>query len=529
MSTETVDAVVIGAGPNGLTAAAALADAGWDVLVLEEQPQPGGAVRSAELHPGFRTDLFSAFYPLGAVSPAFAALDLESHGLSWSRSPNSFGHPLGPEDEDAVVVSRRAEDTAADLERRCAGDGEAWMALVEQWNTVRSSLLKLLLSPFPPVRGSTSLLRALGPAESLRFARMLALPVRRLSEELFGGDAARLLLLGNAMHSDIPPDAPGSGVMGYLLTMLAQDVGFPCPVGGAGALTDALVRRGEHAGVQIRCGDRVTDIDVEDGTAVAVRTAGGRRVKARRAILADVSAPALYGKLLASSSVTERARADLQGFEWDTPVVKVNYALDSPVPWRSESLSRTGTVHVGADSNAMVRWSADLSTGVVPESPFLLFGQMTTTDPTRSPAGTESAWAYTHLPRGVTDDESADLLAERVDAQLEAYAPGFRDTILGRTVQRPADLEAADANLVGGAVNGGTAQIHQQLFLRPAPGLGGSRTPVGKLYLASAGAHPGGGVHGMCGWNAADAALQDQRATGPLRRGLHALGRRVMS
>ena len=198
MSTETVDAVVIGAGPNGLTAAAALADAGWDVLVLEEQPQPGGAVRSAELHPGFRTDLFSAFYPLGAVSPAFAALDLESHGLSWSRSPNSFGHPLGPEDEDAVVVARRAEDTAADLERRCAGDGEAWMTLVEQWNTVRGSLLKLLLSPFPPVRGSTSLLRALGPAESLRFARMLALPVRRLSEELFDGEAARLLLLREA-------------------------------------------------------------------------------------------------------------------------------------------------------------------------------------------------------------------------------------------------------------------------------------------------------------------------------------------
>lgn len=529
MTGETVDAVVIGAGPNGLTGAAALADAGWDVLVLEEQPEPGGAVRSAELHPEFRADLFSAFYPLGAVSPAFEALELESHGLQWSRSPNSFGHPLGPGDEDAVVVARDAADTADDLERRCAGDGDAWLGLVDQWSKVRSALLQLLLSPFPPVRGSASLLRALGPAEGLRFARMLALPVRRMSEELFDGEAARLLLLGNAMHSDIPPDAPGSGVMGYILTMLAQDVGFPSPVGGAGALTDALVRRGEHAGMQLRCGSRVTEIEVEDGNAVAVRTAGGDRVKVRRAILADVSAPALYGTLLAGSPVADRARDDLRGFEWDTPVVKVDYALGSPVPWRSPSLSRTGTVHVGADTNAMVRWSADLSTGVIPESPFLLFGQMTTTDPTRSPAGTESAWAYTHLPRGITDDESADILAERVDAQLEAYAPGFRETILGRTVQRPGDLESADANLVGGAVNGGTAQIHQQLFLRPAPGLGGSRTPVGKVYLASAGAHPGGGVHGMCGWNAADAALQDQKVTGPLRRRLHTFGRRVMS
>lgn len=529
MSVETVDAVVIGAGPNGLTAAAALADAGWDVLVLEEQPEPGGAVRTAELHPGFRADLFSAFYPLGVVSPAFSALDLESFGLQWSRSPKSFGHPLAPDDDDAIVVSRSPGDTAADLERRCPGDGDAWMALVEQWNDVRGALLQLLLDPFPPVRGSASLLRTLGTGESLRFARMLALPVRRMSEELFSGEAARLLLLGNAMHADIPPDAPGSGVMGYILTMLAQDVGFPAPVGGAGALTDALVRRGEHAGVQIRCGSAVTDIEVDDGTAVAVRTAGGERVKVRRAVLADVAAPALYQRLLPTSAVSDRIRADIRGFEWDTPVVKVNYALNSPVPWRSPSLAEAGTVHVGADTNAMMRWSTDLATGVVPQSPFLLFGQMTTTDPSRSPAGSESAWAYTHLPRGITDSAAADYLAERVDEQLEAYAPGFRDTILGRTVQRPADLEAADANLVGGAVNGGTAQIHQQLFLRPAPGLGGSRTPVKGLYLASAGAHPGGGVHGMCGWNAAHAALADRKATGPIRRGIHTLTQRVLS
>src|SRR5690606_12988798 len=191
MSDATVDAVVIGAGPNGLTAAAVLADAGWDVLVLEEQPEPGGAVRSAELHPGYCADLFSAFYPLGVASPAFQALDLASHGLRWVRSPKAFGHPLGPDDEDAIVVSPDPTDTAADLERRYVGDGEAWLALFDQWKQVRGALLELLLGPFPPVRGSVDLLRTMKTGDLLRYARMLALPVTRMSAELFGGSAAR--------------------------------------------------------------------------------------------------------------------------------------------------------------------------------------------------------------------------------------------------------------------------------------------------------------------------------------------------
>jgi len=201
-------------------------------------------------------------------------------------------------------------------------------------------------------------------------------------------------------------------------------------------------------------------------------------------------------------------------------VLKVNWALDGAVPWRAPGVAGAGTVHLGADVAGLVRWDADLETGVLPATPFLLFGQMTTSDPARSPAGTESAWAYTHLPRDVTDDAVADELAARVDATLETYAPGFAGRVLARHVQRPGDLQSADANLHGGAVNGGTAQLFQQLVFRPVPGLGRPETVVRGLYLGSAAAHPGGGVHGVCGWLAARAALADQRALGVLRRGV---------
>ncbi|WP_072814352.1 phytoene desaturase family protein [Rhodococcus zopfii] len=513
---ERVDAVVVGAGPNGLTAAALLADAGWDVLVLEAQPEPGGAVRTAELHPGYRADLFSAFYPLAAVSPAFTELDLAAHGLSWSRSPAAFGHPRAPEDEDAVTLRATAQETAQDLERRCAGDGDTWMRLHEQWSTIREPFLRMLLGPFPPIRSPLTALRRLGPGEALRFVRMLALPARRMAQELFGGESAGLLFQGNAAHADIPVDAAGSGLMGYLLTMVGQDVGFPVPTGGAGELTAALVRRATSAGAELRCGREVERLVLGDG-ATTVRTTGGERITARRAVLADVSATALYGKLLPPEALPDRVRRDLQRFEWDTSVVKVNYAMSQPIPWRSPSLRSAGTVHLGADGNGLVRWGADLGTGTVPRSPFVVLGQMTTADPTRSPTGTESAWAYTHLPRGVSDDDAATALAQRMDETLEEHAPGALANVVHRSVQLPGDLERADANLVGGAVNGGTAQLHQQLVFRPLPGLAGPRTAVDRVYLAGAAAHPGGGVHGMCGAHAAAAALADHGVTGRLR------------
>jgi phytoene dehydrogenase-like protein len=207
-------------------------------------------------------------------------------------------------------------------------------------------------------------------------------------------------------------------------------------------------------------------------------------------------------------------------FVWDTPVLKINYALNAPIPWRSKSLRGAGTVHVGADHDGLVRWMADLNTATVPLHPFMLFGQMTTADPSRSPPGTESAWAYTHLPRGVADDASADQLSVAVDLVLEKHAPGFTDRVIGKSIQRPSDLEASDANLHDGAVNGGTSALFQQLIFRPAPGFGRAETPVQNVFLGSAGASPGGGVHGVCGRNAARAALAGDGTRGWPRRRL---------
>jgi phytoene dehydrogenase-like protein len=516
-----VDAVVIGAGHNGLVAAALLADAGWDVLVLEAQPDPGGAVRSAELVPGYVSDLYSAFYPMSVASPALSALCLEEHGLQWSHAPAVVGHARSASDDDAPVIYRDPSRTAAELDRRCAGDGDNWWRLVETWRTIKAPLLETLFSPFPPLRGPMQLLHRLGTAEALRVARLLMLPASVMAREVFNGDAARLLLLGNAMHADVPIDAPGSGAMGFLMTLLAQDVGFPVPVGGAGQLTAALVARGAATGAQLECGQRVDAIDVRDGRAVAVHTAGGRTVRVRRAVIADVSAPQLYEQLMPDVAIPRRLRQDLAHFAWDTPVVKTNYALDAPMPWRSKSLRDVGTVHLGADHHGLIRWLADLNTATVPNKPFILFGQMTTADPSRSPSGTESAWAYTHLSRDTNDDESADKLAVTVDQVLEEHAPGFGRHVVGRVVQRPSDLEANDANLSGGAINGGTAQLQQQIIFRPTPGFGRAETPLANVFLGSASAPPGGSVHGICGRNAAQAALKSDGLRGWPRRRLN--------
>jgi phytoene dehydrogenase-like protein len=515
---QTVDAVVIGAGPNGLVAASALADAGWDVLLLEAQAEVGGAVRSAELWPGAIADRFSAFYPLAAASPVICRLELERHGLEWVQAPTVIAHLADPDADDAALLHRDPADTAAALDRASPGDGDAWLTLFAQWQRVQEPLLAALFTPFPPVRSGARLLYRAGPRDALQLARMAVTPMTRLARELFSGPAPGLLMAGNAMHADVPMDAAGSGVFGWLLAMLAQDVGFPVPKGGAGRLSQAMAARARSAGAVIETGQPVSEVIVRGGRAVGVRTVGGREIRARRAVLADVDAPRLFTELVGEQHLPARLRADLRRFEWDLPTVKLNWLVDGGIPWRATEARKAGTVHLGTDLAGLAQWSSDLAGGRDPEQVFALLGQMTTADPTRSPAGTESAWAYTHLPRDHHEVEAADQMIKRVEETVERFAPGFTDRIVGRTVQRPGDLEADDGNLHHGAINGGTAQLHQQLIFRPATGLGRSETVIEGLYLAGASAHPGGGVHGACGWIAARSALSATGRLGPAHR-----------
>ncbi|HSK54037.1 MAG TPA: NAD(P)/FAD-dependent oxidoreductase [Jiangellales bacterium] len=506
--------MVVGSGPNGLVAAALLADAGWDVVLLEATDRLGGAVASAEsVAPGYVTDLFSSFYPLGAASPVIRDLELERHGLEWVHAPTVLAHPLP--DGRCAVLSRDLDRTAESMASFATADGPRWRHLAAEWDRIGEFVIDALLRPFPPVRAGWALLREAGPAGVGDLARRALLPVQRLGNEEFDGEGARLLLAGNALHADLAPESPGSGVFGWLLAMMGQQVGFPVPRGGAGALAEALASRARAAGAVLVTGAPVTEVVVRAGTALGVRTAGGDAVRARRGVLADVPAPTLFGRLVPRDLLPARARGKLDNYPWDDATLKVNWALSSSVPWTAPEAREAGTVHVGADLDGLTGFAADVARGRAPERPFLLVGQMTTTDPTRSPAGTESLWAYTHVPRSLAGDRAAmDRQTERVEEVLEAHAPGFRDLVLARQVQRPRDLEAANPSLVGGAVNAGTSQLHHQLVFRPWTGLARSETPVDRLFLASASAHPGGGVHGACGANAARAALLAAGARG---------------
>jgi phytoene dehydrogenase-like protein len=363
----------------------------------------------------------------------------------------------------------------------------------------------------------------------LRFARFFTLPLRRWADEEFAGAGAPALLAGNALHSDLGPEQSGSALFGWLLGMLGQTVGFPVPVGGAGRLSDAMVERARQRGVDIVCNACVAEVIVRGGRAVAVRTADGREIAATKAILAAVDAPQLFGSMVAAEHLPPELLRDLKRFQWDNATLKVDWALRRPIPWRAPECAEAGTVHLGGDLDAMSRYGLQLSTGAVPDLPYAVVGQMTTADPTRSPAGTESAWAYTHLPQRVRSDAGDDgitgtwdeaevaTVVARLERQVERAAPGFSDAIVARHVFGPWDLHAADNSLWQGALNGGSAAIHQQLFWRPTPGLGRPSTPVRGLYLASASAHPGGSVHGACGSNAATVALRDAGWLGPVR------------
>jgi phytoene dehydrogenase-like protein len=516
MLPRRVDAVVVGSGPNGLVSAAALADAGWDVLVLEASDTLGGAVRSTETD-GWVSDRFSSNYPLGVASPVLRALELENYGLRWSRAPLPLAHLLDP--ETSATIHPDPNDTAASISAEYPADGDAWLELYSAYVKIREPLLQALLTSWPPVVPGVRLARRLGSAgELVRFARFMAMPMHRMGQELFEGPAGRALLAGNAFHADASLTGSVSGTMGWLLAMLAQDVGFPVAEGGSSSLSGALVRRAERAGALFVTGTPVTGIEVSGGKVTGVRTASGERVAVSRAVIADVSAESLYGELLPSATVPSGLRRDLDRFEWDYPTVKLNFRLSGPIPWQAKDAHTAGVVHLGGTADDLVHTSADLDTGRLPSAPFLLVGQTSKSDSSRSPEGSEAVWAYSHLPRKVADDAAAEKLGDRMERLIERFAPGFSALVVDRELQKPSDFTRGNSALGLGALGGGTSQLHQQLIFRPTVGLGSPRTYISGLYLGSSAIHPGPGVHGACGHLAARTALRDASLVGPLTR-----------
>jgi phytoene dehydrogenase-like protein len=499
------DALVVGSGPNGLTAAITMARAGWRVLVLEASERPGGAVATEELTlPGFHHDTFSAVYPAGAASRAFASMPLERHGLRWVHPAACVAHPLP--DGTAAALYRDVDRTAASLEAIHAGDGESWRAFASPFVEHFDALRDTMLAGFPPLGGSLRLAAGLGPRGIFGFTCLLPMSARRLGEKLFSGDGTRAWLYGSAMHSDVPPVGPGSAIAAAYMNLLGHGVGWPSPEGGAGRLTDALVSYLRELGGEIHTGANVTRIEVRRGRVVGVEVNGGERVGSR-VLVADVMPGALDA--LTAGALPARYSRGLRRYRMGPSTLKIDWALDGPIPWSAPQAREAGTVHVGGSAAEILQTTAP-GDGL-PERPFMLLGQQSLADTSRAPAGKHTAWAYSHGPQtGVDWVAERDRHVERMEAQVERFARGFRDLILARHVLGPADLQRRNANLVGGDVGGGSYTLKQVIF-RPVPSLAPYRTPVRGLYLCSAATFPGGAVHGIPGRAAARLALAEAR------------------
>jgi phytoene dehydrogenase-like protein len=493
---------VVGAGPNGLAAAIRLAEAAVPVTVLEAADRVGGAVRTEELTlPGFRHDTFSAVHPAAAASPVFARMPLAEHGLAWVHPHVCMAHPLA--DGSALALDRDLDTTARRLDRRHAGDGRRWAALVRPYLDAFDAVRRLMLAGFPPLGGALELLWRAGPEPVLGFTRVLAGSAAALAHRLFEDDGARAWLYGSAMHGDVLPDARGSATPGLYLNLLGHAVGWPSPRGGAERLTDALAAYLTSLGATIVTGARVERIVARSGHVTGVGIAGGAELPAA-VVIADVMPHALVA--MAGEALAGWYRRALSAYASGPATVKVDWALGAPIPWTAPEARQAGTLHVGGTEAEMLASLAEAQTGLS-DRPFLLVGQQSVADPTRAPEGGHTAWAYTRGPQAAAGRLSAPRHIDAMERQIERFAPGFRDRILARHVLGPADLEARNPNLAGGDVGGGSYRLRQAIF-RPFPKLSPYTTPLGGLFLGSAATFPGGGVHGVPGDAAARAALR---------------------
>jgi phytoene dehydrogenase-like protein len=501
---EGWDAIVVGAGPNGLVGAATLARRGWRVLVLEAKHRPGGALYSEELtRPGFLHDVGAAFFPFADHSPAFRHLDLVGAGLEWRNAPFESCHPAP--DGSCASISRDVERSV----RSFGPDGPVWRRLGEWQRTMGPQLAEALLAPLPAVAAAWRL----GPLHLARLALYGIKTSAGWSHRYFQTEAARRIIPALALHVDLGPDDWSGAGLGLVLALLAAGSGFRVPVGGAFSITQALLRRLEESGGRIQLNTHVTEILARSQRAVAVRTDGGEEIPVQGAILADVGAPALFMKLLDPRWVPGWLQRSMRRFQYGWGTFKMDWALSGPVPWSADEARESAVVHAG-DSVADLRsFTAEVRAGRLPSNPYLVIGQQSLVDPSRAPPGNHTLWAYSHVPSQMEGGWQAhrERFADRIEERIEKLAPGFRSLIQARAIHSPADLEAIDENLVGGDLGGGSARFTQQLFFRPVFPYFRYRTPVKGLYLASASAHPGAGVHGACGFNAARMALHDQK------------------
>jgi phytoene dehydrogenase-like protein len=470
-SRRRYDAVVVGSGPNGLSAAIVLAKAGQSVLVLEAKDTLGGGTRTLPLTlPGFVHDVCSAVHPLGISSPFFRSLPLAQHGLEWIHPPVCLAHPF--DDGTAAVLERSIDATGSTL----GSDAKAYRRLVEPFVARWEALVRDALAPLHLPRH---------PFLMARFGVLGLQPATWLARLVFRGFRARALFAGIAAHSTMPLDKPPTAAFGLLLGIPGHAAGWPIPRGGSGAIAAALVSYLRSLGGELTTAFPVQSLD---------------DLPPARAVLLDLTPRQVLR--VAGDRLPAAYRAQLERFRYSLGTYKIDWALSRPIPWRARECARAGTVHLGGTMAETAGAERMAWEGEHAARPFVLLVQPSLFDPSRAPDGRHTAWAYCHIPQGSTMD-----MTERIEAQVERFAPGFRDTILFRHTMAPADLEQHNPNLVGGDISGGISDL-RQLFFRPAIRLNPYTTPLDGLFICSASTPPGGGVHGMCGYHAARTALK---------------------
>ena len=467
------DAVVVGSGPNGLAAAITLARAGCSVLVCEANTTIGGGARSAELTlPGFLHDVCSAVHPLAAGSPFFKTLPLERFGLEWIQPEIPLAHPV--DDGSAACLYRDIDFTAQQLREDARAYRRLMRPLARNWDKLANEFLQPMLH-LPRY-----------PVALARFGILGICPATVLAKFLFKGEPGRALFSGIAAHSFLPLEAPVSSAFALVLGLAGHAVGWPIPRGGSQQIANALANYLRELGGEIDANHRVENLN---------------DLPKSRAVLLDISVWEFLR--IAGQQLRSRYHRRLESFRHAPGIFKIDYALNDPVPWKAEACRHAGTIHLGGTLDEITAAERDVSLEKIPERPFVLVAQQSLFDETRAPRGQHTLWTYCHVPFNCDAD-----MTDRIESQIERFAPGFRDCVLARHKMNAADLEKSNPNLAGGDINGGAANL-MQLIARPVLSPTPYRTPLPGVYLCSASTPPGGGVHGMCGYHAARAALRE--------------------